>query len=62
MPPVTEKHVPVIILTQTPRFSALRMVSALSCLGGSNKGNNPQNFQGPPGLSVVFSGTSWKDE
>jgi hypothetical protein len=51
-------HVPVIILTLTPRFSALRMVSALSCLGGSNKGNNPQNVQGPPGLSLVFSGTS----
>lgn len=49
---------PVIILTQTPRLSALRMVSALSCLGGSNNANNPQNVQGPPGLSLVRSGTS----
>ena len=51
---------PVIILTLTPRFSALRIVSALSCLGGSNKGSNPQKVQGPPGLSLVFSETSLK--
>ncbi|KAG9131730.1 hypothetical protein Leryth_009463, partial [Lithospermum erythrorhizon] len=25
------------------------MVSALSCLGGSNKGNKPTNCHGPPG-------------
>lgn len=49
---------PVIILTQTPRLSALRIVSALSCRGGSNNGNKPQNVQGPPGLSLDFSGIS----
>lgn len=32
------------------------MVSALSCLGGSNKGNKPQNVQGLPGDSLVLSG------
>lgn len=53
-----DPHVPVIILTQTPRLRALRMVSALSCLGGSNKGNKPQNVQGSPGLSLVLSGTA----
>lgn len=48
---------PVIILTLTPRFSALRIVSALSCLGGSKRGNRPTNCHGPPALSLVFSGT-----
>jgi len=49
---------PVIIFTLTPRLRALRIVSALSCLGGSKRGNNPTNCQGPPGLSLVASGTS----
>jgi hypothetical protein len=49
---------PVIILTQTPRLSALWIVSALSCLGGSNKGNKPQKVHGLPALSFDFSGTS----
>ena len=47
----------MIILTLTPRSKALLMVSALSCLGGSNKGNTPTNSHGPPGLSFVLSGT-----
>uniref|UniRef100_A0A0A9DAM2 Mha2 n=1 Tax=Arundo donax TaxID=35708 RepID=A0A0A9DAM2_ARUDO len=34
------------------------MVSALSCLGGSNRGNKPTNCHGPPGESFDFSGTS----
>lgn len=50
---------PVIILTFTPRFSALLIVSALSWRGGSNNGNNPQNSQGPPALSLSPSGTSY---
>jgi len=49
---------PVIILTFTPRFRALVMVSALSCLGGSNSGNRPTNCHGAPGLSLSFSGIS----
>jgi hypothetical protein len=52
------KFLPVIILTFTPRLSALLIVSALSCLGGSNNGNRPTNCHGPPGLSFVLSGTS----
>jgi len=51
-------NVPVIILTFTPRLSALRIVSALSCLGGSNRGRSPINCHGPPGLSFFPSGTS----
>lgn len=47
---------PVIILTLTPRSRALRIVSALSCLGGSKRGNRPTNSQGPPAPSFVFSG------
>lgn len=50
----------MIILTFTPRFSALRIVSALSCLGGSKSGIRPMKDQGPPGLSFLPSGTSWK--
>jgi len=49
---------PVIILTFTPRFRALVMVSALSCLGGSKSGSRPTNCHGAPGLSLFFSGTS----
>eukprot|EP01018_Ginkgo_biloba_P039659 Gb_36098 [translate_table: standard] len=49
---------PVIILTLTPRLSALRIVSALSWRGGSNKGSKPTNCHGPPALSLFFSGTS----
>lgn len=49
---------PVIILTLTPRLRAWRMVSALSCLGGSKRGNKPTNCHGLPGLSLVFSGTT----
>jgi len=45
-------------LTLTPRFSALRMVSALSCLGGSKRGISPINCHGVPGLSFLPSGTS----
>lgn len=51
-------NIPVIILTFTPKLRALRMVSALSCLGGSKRGNKPTNCHGAPGLSLVFSGTS----
>ena len=51
---------PVIILTFTPRLRALRMVSALSCLGGSKRGNKPTNCHGDPTLSFVLSGTSCK--
>jgi hypothetical protein len=47
----------VIILTFTPRLRARRIVSALSWRG-SKRGNNPQNSQGPPALSLLFSGTS----
>lgn len=54
----TYENIPVIILTFTPRFSALLMVSALSCLGGSKRGMRPINCQGPPELSLVPSGTS----
>lgn len=54
------KQSPVIILTFTPRLRALRMVSALSCLGGSNSGRRPTNCHGPPGDSFDFSGTSCK--
>lgn len=50
---------PVIILTLTPRSRALLIVSALSCRGGSNKGRRPTNSHGPPGLSLVPSGTSY---
>lgn len=50
---------PVIILTLTPRFKALLMVSALSCLGGSNRGRRPTNSHGPPVLSFDPSGTCW---
>ena len=50
---------PVIILTFTPKFRALLIVSALSCLGGSNRGRSPINFHGPPGLSFLPSGTSY---
>lgn len=49
---------PVIILTLTPRLSALRIVSALSCLGGSKSGMRPMNCHGPPGLSFLPSRTS----
>lgn len=56
--PTQFKQLPVIILTLTPRFNALRIVSALSCLGGSKRGINPINCQGPPGLSFLPSGTS----
>jgi hypothetical protein len=48
----------VIILTFTPRLRAQRIVSALSWRGGSKSGNNPQNSQGPPALSLFRSGTS----
>lgn len=51
---------PVIILTFTLSSRALRMVSALSCLGGSKRGNNPTNSHGSPTLSLVFSGTVHK--
>nr|CAB3469632.1 unnamed protein product [Digitaria exilis] len=50
---------PVIILTLTPRWRARRMVSALSCLGGSNSGRRPMNCHGSPELSLLFSGTCW---
>jgi hypothetical protein len=49
----------VIILTLTPRLSALRIVSALSCLGGSKSGMRPTKCHGPPGLSFLPSGTSY---
>ncbi|WVZ18051.1 hypothetical protein V8G54_005373, partial [Vigna mungo] len=48
---------PVIILTLTPSSIARRMVSALSCLGGSKRGSRPKNSHGSPALSFVFSGT-----
>ncbi len=51
-------QLPVIILTFTPRSRARRIVSALSWRGGSKRGNNPQNSQGPPALSLLWSGTS----
>jgi hypothetical protein len=51
--------IPVIIFTQTPRSSARRMVSALSCRGGSNSGRRPQNTHGPPWPCFDFSGTSF---
>lgn len=50
--------IPVIILTFTPRFRALDIVSALSCLGGSNRGMRPINCHGLPALSFLPSGTS----
>jgi len=37
------------------------MVSALSCLGGSNTDNKPTNCHGAPALSFVFSGTFYKE-
>jgi hypothetical protein len=49
---------PVIILTLTPRLSALLIVSALSWRGGSKRGKSPMNCHGPPGLSFLPSGTS----
>lgn len=49
---------PVIIFTLNPRLSALLIVSALSCLGGSNKGMSPINCHGLPELSFDPSGTS----
>ena len=54
----TKQDVPVIILTMTPRLSALLMVSALSCRGRSNSGRSATNCHGLPGLSLRFSGTS----
>ena len=42
----------------TPRSEALLMVYALSCRGGSNKGNPPTNSHGSPEhFFFVFSGT-----
>lgn len=38
------------------------MVSALSCLGGSNRGNKPTNCHGAPGLSFDFSGISCRHQ
>lgn len=50
---------PIIILTLTPRSSARRIVSALSCLGGSKSGKRPTNSHGFPTLSLLFSGTAY---
>lgn len=53
-------YIPVIILTLTPRSRALLIVSALSWRGGSKRGRRPMNSQGPPGLSLVAAGTSYR--
>ena len=49
---------PVIILTLTPRSSALLIVSALSWRGGSKRGRRPTNSHGAPELSLFPAGTS----
>lgn len=51
---------PVIILTLTPRSRARRIVSALSCLGGSKSGKRPKNSHGSPVLSLFLAETVCK--
>jgi hypothetical protein len=52
----------VIILTLTPRSGALLIVSALSWRGGSKRGRRATNSHGPPGLSLVPSGTTYMEK